>query len=125
MSDLETKPTSPATGSCSGCEATQKQLNIVLIGLFVLSATFAVFLWRQTRYIRTDLAAMKPAAGQMIQGFNQEKPAVDAFLAKIAEYARTHPDFAPLAQKYQLAIPTNAPVAAPKAAPAAVPPPKK
>lgn len=118
MSDTEIKPSVPANSSCPQCEGLQRQLNLLLIGLIVLSGTFAVFLWRQTRYIRSDLAAMKPAAGLIIQGYNQEKPQVDAFLAKVSEYARTHPDFAPIAKKYQLQVPTNAPSPAPAAVPA-------
>ena len=124
MSDPEATPPTSTTdgqGPCHACEGLQKQLNLLLIGLIVLSATLAVFLLMQTRYIRHDLTNMKPAAGVIIQGYNQEKPAVDAFVAKVTEYARTHPDFAPIAHKYQLQVTNAAPATKPGAAPAPAP----
>lgn len=112
MSDLETKPESSAIGSRHEYEGIQKQLNILLLAVVILSGTLSVFLWRQTRYLRRDLEGLKPLAGPVIQRYNQEKPTVDAFVAKVAEYARTHPDFAPIAKKYQLQNVTNVPPAA-------------
>lgn len=133
MNDLETKPEPTASGSRSDYECVQRQLNILLIAVVILSATFSVFLWRQTRYLRRDLEGLKPLAGPVIQRYNQEKPTVDAFVAKVAEYARSHPDFAPIAKKYQLQNITNVPAAttqpvapaANKTAPAPVPATKK
>jgi hypothetical protein len=74
----------------------------------------------------------------VVQAYNNDKPNVDAFVAKLADYGRTHPDFAPIMKKYQLQPPTNsvAPASAPKtagttspapakAAPAPAPAPKK
>lgn len=55
MNDLETKPEPTASGSRSDYECVQRQLNILLIAVVILSATFSVFLWRQTRYLRRDL----------------------------------------------------------------------
>jgi hypothetical protein len=133
MSDLETKSESNAGGSRNEYESVQKQLNILLLAVVILSGTFSVFLWRQTRYLRRDLEGLKPLAGPVIQRYNQEKPTVDAFVAKVAEYARSHPDFAPIAKKYQLQNVTNVPTAVPlptapaanKAAPAPAPATKK
>lgn len=119
MNDLETKPESNASGSRNEYEGMQKQLNILLMAVVILSATFSVFLWRQTRYLRRDLEGLKPMAGPVIQRYNQEKPTVDAFVAKVAEYARTHPDFAPIAKKYQLQNITNVPAATQPAVPSA------
>jgi len=129
MSDLETKPESNASGSRNEYEGVQKQLNILLLAVVILSGTFSVFLWRQTRYLRRDLEGLKPVAGPIIQRYNQEKPTVDAFVQKVAEYARSHPDFAQIAKKYQLQNVTNAPTAvapaANKTAPAPAPATKK
>jgi len=122
MNDLEKKPSS--TGASSHGDAVQLQLTILLIGLIVLTAAFAVFVWRQVRYMKADLTSLKPIAALHIQGYNQEKPSVDAFIAKIVEYGRTHPDFDPIMRKYQLQAITNAP-AAPAAAKPASPVPTK
>lgn len=126
MSDPETisKPGLTTGSTCSSCECVQRQMNTVLIALIILSGTFAIFLWRQTRYIRHDLDALKPAANAIVQGYNQEKPAVDAFVAKVTDYARTHADFAPIAQKYQLQL-TNSSAPAGKPAATPTPAPKK
>ena len=133
MNDLETKPESNATGSRNEYEGMQRQLNLLLIAVVILSGTFSVFLWRQTRYLRRDLEGLKAQGGPAIQRYNQEKPTVDAFVAKVAEYARSHPDFAPIAKKYQLHSITNVPAAATqpvapaanKTTPAPAPVPKK
>lgn len=126
MSDLDLKPSAPSPSSCQGCESLQKQLNILLLALIILSATVAVFLWRQVRYLKADMTAARPAFNAMSQGYAQEKPAVDAFVAKVTEYARTHPDFAPIAQKYQLLNSSNSPKPAAAApAPGAAPGAKK
>ena len=117
MNDLEKKPSS--TGASSHGDAVQLQLTILLIGLIVLAGTFAVFVWRQVRYMKADLALLKPIAALHIQGYNQEKPTVDALVARIVEYGRTHPDFEPIMRKYQLQAFTNAPAAPAAAKPAA------
>ncbi len=89
MSELETKSPAPANGSGDN-ECLQKQLNILLVGLIVLSATVGVFLWRQVHYLRKDLEATRPLYNAMMQSMAQERPVVDAFAAKLADYARKH-----------------------------------
>lgn len=92
----------------------------LLVAMVVLSGTFTAFLWRQVRYAKRDLEALRPLAARQIQEFNQKKPEIDAFLARLAEYGRTHPDFAAIFNKYNLAAVTGAPPAtAPAPAPAA------
>lgn len=119
MSDLETKSPAPVGGGDSDC--LQKQLNILLVGLIVLSVTFGVFLWRQVHYLRKDLEATRPLYNAMMQSMAQERPVVDAFAAKLADYARKHPDFTPIAQKYQLLGTNTPPAAKPAAAAPATP----
>jgi hypothetical protein len=48
---------------------------------------------------------------------------VDAFVAKVAEYGRTHPDFEPILKKYGIPLPTNtvAPMSFPAVKPAGTP----
>lgn len=83
----------------------QRQVTILLLALFVVSGTLCVFLWRQTRVARKDLQAFKGPAMQMIQTFQQqEKPRLDAFVNKVAEYGKTHPDFAPIINKYKISV---------------------
>ncbi|MCX8090894.1 MAG: hypothetical protein N3I86_08175 [Verrucomicrobiae bacterium] len=98
----------------------QRQVFFLLVALLILSGTVTVFLFWQVRHAKRDLAALRPVAAQVIQEFNQRKPDVDAFLARLADYGRTHADFAPIINKYQIRPTTGAPPASATApAPAA------
>ncbi|MCU0783099.1 MAG: hypothetical protein MUF81_03445 [Verrucomicrobia bacterium] len=129
MNEPETKPaTAPqAEDLKQQCVCLQRQMTTLLLALVIVSGTLSIFLWRQVRYARRDLEAMKPPATQMVQEFNQIRPGMDAFLAKVTEFGRTHADFAPILTKYRIPMTTGAPpatVAAPKPAaakPAAAP----
>lgn len=126
MNDLETKSSTAVvnTGDAPGC--VRCQLNILLVGLMVLSATFAIFLWRQVHYARQDVQGLKQTAAYMFQAFNQEKPGMDAFVARLVEFGRTHTNFVPILQKYQITTAPAAPAAAAAVAPAGnKPAPKK
>jgi hypothetical protein len=126
MNDPETKSFAPESEDLKQqCVCLQRQMTTLLLALVIVSSTLSVFLWRQVRYARRDLEALKPPAAQIIREFNQARPGMDTFLAKVTEYGRTHPDFAPILTKYRIPVATAAPpatVTAPKpAAPAAAP----
>lgn len=130
MSDLEIKnvPVGDTDDLKQQCAALQRQITMLLLALVVCSGTLSVFLWRQARYARADLAAVKQPAAQLIQAFKQEKPNMDAFVARLVEYGKTHPDFMPILKKYNIQISaapttTSAPpaIATPKPAPATAP----
>ena len=94
------------------CAALQRQVSTLLLALFIVSGTLSVFLWRQSRYARADLEAVKQPAAQIIQAFNkQDKSNMDNFVARLADYGRTHPDFVPTLNKYKIAVP-GAPITA-------------
>ena len=123
MNDPETKfAAAPETEDLKQqCVCLQRQMTTLLLALVIVSGTLSVFLWRQVRYARRDLEAIKPQAAQIIQEFNQARPGMDAFLAKVTEYGRTHPDFMPILTKYRIPATAAPPatVTAPKpAAPA-------
>ena len=128
MDNPEIQPTpAPETEDLKQqCSGLQRQMTTLLLALVIVSGTLTVFLWRQVRYARRDLQAMKPPASQIIQDFKQNKAAMDAFIAKVAEFGRTHSDFTPIMTKYQIPTSTGVPPAtaiAPK--PATTAPPKK
>ena len=116
-------------------EALAKQINLMLGALIVLAGTVAAFLFFQARHLRHDLNAIRPVHAAVVQAYNNDKPAVDAFVVKLANYGREHADFAPIMKKYQLQQVTNAapvaksPVATSsppaKVTPAPAPAPKK
>ena len=73
-----------------------------LVILLFISAVFNLFLWRQLKFTKTDLALIQPQASQIIAGYAKESPNMLEFVRKLAEYGRTHPDFAPISAKYTL-----------------------
>jgi len=130
MSDLESK--NIGAGDVEDlkqqCAGLQRQITTLFLALVVVSGTLSVFLWRQAHYTRIDLNAMKQPAAQIIAAFNQEKPNMDQFLARLGDYGRTHPDFVPILNKYKIPaatapIRTSSPPATVTPKPAA--PPKK
>jgi hypothetical protein len=115
MENLETKNVvvGDADDLKEQCAALQRQVSMLLLALFIVSGTLSVFLWRQARYARADLEAVKQPAGQIIQAFKQEQPRMDNFVARLADYGRTHPDFVPILNKYKIAVATAPMTASP------------
>ena len=92
----------------------------LLILLVIVSGTLSVFLLRQYRMASKDLAAIRPGALQIIADYNKERaPRMDAFIERLRDYGRTHPDFVPILIRYGLV--TNIPTSAPAPPPANVP----
>lgn len=75
----------------------------VLILLLVVSGTFNIYLLRQFRYAGKDLETFRPYAQEIMTSYQKgDGPAVENFLARIVDYGRTHPDFAPILKKYHI-----------------------
>jgi hypothetical protein len=74
-------------------------------------------LGRQLRSLNKELAQMRPQAAQLLAEYQKSGPLMDDFVNKIAEYGRTHPDFAPYLAKYNIkpAVATGAPPIGPAA----------
>jgi len=89
----------------------RKTLFVLLVSLVVISGTLNIFLWRQVHYARADLSGLRQQAGGVLADYQQTTgPKMDDFVNKLRDYSKTHPDFAPIANKYGLnQIPTNAP----------------
>jgi len=94
------------------CQWLRKQLQVVLLLLILVSGTLTLFLWRQVKYTSQDLKGVRP----VIEEYNKTSaPAMEDFVKKVAEYGRTHPDFAAIYNKYGLGQLNQSPVApAPK-----------
>lgn len=123
MNDFETKPVSPVPGVNSA--DVQLQLTILLVGLIVLSAAFAGYMWSTWRQRDADFKNLQNAAAPMVQGYNREKAVVDRFIARVIEYSKTHPDFDPIMRKYQPQAVGGAPAPAAGGTTAPAPAPKK
>jgi hypothetical protein len=125
MNDIEVEPVSAKQNEGSADESLQLQLTLQLLALVLLAATLVFFFFVHARRAKFDLAVIKPPATALIQTYEQEKPNVDAFLAKLVEYGRTHSDFVPILQKYPFLFTSSPPLPASTAAKAAVSTPPK
>ena len=73
----------------------------MMVLLIVVSGTLWIFLRWQVKYTRLELESVRPQATNMIAQYEKgTRPAMDNFINKLAEYGRTHPDFAPIMTKY-------------------------
>jgi|SRR5258706_4489163 DNA integrity scanning protein DisA with diadenylate cyclase activity len=89
--------------------ALRRQVFTLLLVLIVVSGTLTVYLYRQAKMMRTDIAAIKPQATQIIQTFNQSKPNVENFVNQLVAYGSAHPDFQKeVLNKYGLIAPPPA-----------------
>ena len=121
MNDIEmTTPASPEPDELKEqVAALRGQVTTLTLALFVLSGILSGFLYVQTRRARTDLNQFGPQANQIIELSIREEQAVRDFVAKLADFGRTHPDFLLILKKYGIPL-TNAPAttAIPSIAPA-------
>src|SRR5260221_8415026 len=82
-------------------------ITTLLILMIVGSGTFTIFMYRQFQYSRIDATALR----QIVYEYNNTNvPAIQDLRTRLQDYARTHPDFGPLANKYGL-LPPSTPAA--------------
>ena len=78
--------------------------NVVsLLLLVVLSCVLGLYLLRQSANLRIDMATFRPQAEQVIAESEKRDQALREMMARLAEYAKSHPDFAPVLAKYRSA----------------------
>lgn len=105
MNDSQQEKSSLDTAAESDSDrlaAIERQVFNMLLALVILSGTLAVYLYRQSSIVSSDLQAIKPGAMQLIDAMKREKPGMDQFILKLAEYGKTHPDFKSIVDKYGL-----------------------
>jgi hypothetical protein len=105
MDNLENAP-APISSEMEELKAQYEDLRqLVVTGLVIvlfISGVFNLFLWRQLKFAKTDLAFLQPQATQIINTYVKESPNMLDFVRKVAEYGKAHPDFAPISAKYGL-----------------------
>lgn len=126
MTDLNpTSPSSPTPAptstdltelkeQCAQLRAQTHNLRITqLVVALTLAGFFFVEVWRNGKTLET----MRPQAAQVDEVTKKQKPAVDDFVNRLAEFGRTHPDFVPVLTKHRItttaapAVPSVLPVA--------------
>jgi hypothetical protein len=130
MDNLDNKMPSPTGASDlqAQFDSLRHLVVSILILVIVISGTLNIYLLRQWRSVSKDLAGVRPQAAQMVAEYQKVSgPMMQDFVKKLADYARTNPDFAPVLAKYhiQTAEATGAPpasAAAPRTVPATAKP---
>jgi hypothetical protein len=122
MDNLENPISSPADTNDLRAEydALRGVVVSALVLLVVFTMSFNLYLLRQVRFTRAELAMIRPQAAQIIAEYQAGSArAMDEFVRKIAEYGQAHPDFAPILAKYGI----RPAAATPSVAPALTSPP--
>ena len=94
-------------------EASQGKLvlafHIVLLGTILASGSLMVVMWRQSSVTFKAIEKNR----KLVDAYQaNEAPRANAFIARMVEYSKTHPEFAPILQNYStggttLAAPTG------------------
>jgi len=127
MNELETKPSgAPAAATPPSVEQLQQQvqslqrlLGLVLAATLLLGASVTVFLWGQQRILKSQL---RDSTTIVNEHDTKSLPMLTNFVASLQAYGKTHPDFAPLVDKYGLKAPTGHAGPVPPPAPKPTPP---
>ncbi len=118
MSDLENL-SSPSPAPTLGTlehelRALRKLFVVALAVLLVIGASVAIFLWGQKRILNGQLRD----AQKFVADYERvTAPFLSNFINNLQTYGRTHPDFVPILDKYNLR-PTTTNTASKAAAPA-------
>jgi hypothetical protein len=84
------------------CEQLRSLVSSLLLLLLLVSLTLTIFLARQWRFSKSQIDLMSSQAGPIITEFNKNLPAMQDFIRKLNEYAKTHADFGPIVTRYHL-----------------------
>ncbi len=115
---LEQEPVEEPTDLEARFESLHNMVVSMLILCIVISGTLNIFLLRQWRFSRADVAAIGPRVAQIISDYQKgDEPKMNEFIKKVTDFGRTHPDFAQVLTKYGVkpgeGSATNAPSGAP------------
>jgi hypothetical protein len=100
------------------CDSLRHLTISMLILLIIVSGTLSIFLLRQYRNSQDELLQAQQQISAVMPQYQKVKPAWDDIDRKLAEYAKSHPDFNDIAIKYGLKQPApSTGKAAPQASP--------
>ncbi len=106
-----TEPTAALVPDAPGHEQIERDVaslysvvTMVVLGLLMLSAAVNVFIWRQVKVVRGQLAEEQ----RQIEAYNRADPAVRDLMKRLQSFAAKNPDFQPIMARYAAAPETNA-----------------
>lgn len=83
----------------------QVQLQAALVLMIMVTGALNLYLLRQYVALRKDVQRLAPQVGQMMEIYNKATvPLARVFLGHLAEYARQHPDFQPILDRYRIQV---------------------
>jgi hypothetical protein len=102
MDNLDIKtPMQPSTDDLRGEFDSLRHLVVsILILVFVLSGTLNLYLLRQYRSLSKELAEQGPRMEKITLDYQKGVPFMNNTVGKLADYARTHPDYVPVLSRY-------------------------
>jgi hypothetical protein len=81
------------------------QLQAALVLMIMVTGALNLYLLRQYVALRKDVQLLKPQVGQMMTLYDKAtRPLAEAFLSQLAEFARQHPDFQPILDRYRVQV---------------------
>src|SRR6516225_5517015 len=99
---LQSSATTQPADLQSQLESLRSLTSSLLLIVLLISLTLTIFLARQWRFTKSEIDLMTPQASQIIGESSKSLPAMQEFVKRLNEYSKTHPDFAPIANKYHL-----------------------
>lgn len=105
----ETPTDLPATDDLSGQVASlRRQITSLLLALIVVSGTFTVYMWYQSRITGKAIGALQPQAIQITKLFEQNRPGMEKLVHQLIVYGQSHPEFQPVLKKYGIPLTLSA-----------------
>jgi hypothetical protein len=119
MDELENKipGTSDLAELKTECADLRRQTTFLLAALVIVSLTLSAVLGLQAVRTKKELDILRPQVTQIMDANKKEEPLIQNFASRLGEFGRSHPDFAPILNKYQIR-PTATNVTSPIAMPA-------
>jgi hypothetical protein len=105
MDGLPTQTQTPAAPDLADLQEQFDSLHHLVVSILILSIVISGTLWiylrRQVNATKAELEGIRPQATNIISQYDKVTgPAMDTFVARLVEYSRGHPDFAPILAKY-------------------------
>ena len=130
MSDLNpisqnpsSPPNSELTELRAQCAQLQAQTHNLRLAQLVVALALAGFFWVEVSRNSQALKTMRPQAAQIDEAAKKQTEAINEIVNRLAEFGRTHPDFAPILAKYRIAATPSTASTAPRIAPMTAPAP--
>lgn len=103
-------------------DSLRQLVGSVLVIVFILAGALNIYFWRQLRAVNSELTPLKKQSAEITAEMTKVNNAANEFARRLVEYGKTHPDFMPVLNKYNLhEVPATGAAPAKATAPAPAP----